>query len=344
MMTTPCNCAEQMRVSRERKRIWNQGRTRADHEGSYIIRNQEGVINEIGAATYSAIDWGSAKTAVLSPLHNLLSPPGLPCLTCGKTISGKVKGYPEICSSCYASIPWITHARCEVCGRPVGCPDCTRAGGAPRRFVLNRSAVAYNGTMRDWLAQYKFRGHEALGSVLARMTGLAAKRMIKELGEPRSSGVFRFDAVTYVPVSTERMMERGFNQARTLAQEAAVMNGLPLLELLERTQHTEKQSFKSRWQRLRDLQGIFDSVPEAEDRLDAVIQSPKRSSAFPLSLFAAESRISQDAYAAAPVKLLLVDDVYTTGSTIDTCAEILHQLCASLGRTAEIYSLTWARS
>ncbi|MEK5478259.1 ComF family protein [Paenibacillus sp. FSL R5-0407] len=347
MMNIPCNCAEIKRAPRERKRVWNQAKCR-DLCGGY--GDEPGhpgeVVNETTTASYSMIDWSHAKDAVLSPLHNLLAPPGLPCLTCGKTISDKVTGYPEICSSCYASIPWITSIRCDICGRPVGCPDCSRAGKEDRRFVLNRSVVSYNGMMREWLAQYKFRGNEALGSVLARMTGAAAKRLVKEMGEKTGTARFNFDAVTYVPVSTDRMMERGFNQARNLAVEAANVLGAPLMELLIRSKHTEKQSFKSRWQRLRDLNGVFLPAPEAEGLLYAALscRTSRGRGMFPLSIFASGKNEFGNAYPSAPIRLLLIDDVYTTGSTVDSCAVILQETCALLGRPVEIYSLTWARS
>ncbi len=347
MMNMPCNCNGKESVSRTRKRNRNQqgcGEFGDRFRFRPEYRHPDGTVNETSAPPYSLIDWSTAKEAVLSPLHNLLAPPGLPCLTCGKTISGKVKGYPEICSSCYVSIPWITSLRCDSCGRPVGCPDCSRADKGPRHFVLNRSAVSYNAMMKEWLARYKFRGNESLGSVLSRMTGVAASRLLKELRERSATGRFYFDAVTYVPVSDERMLERGFNQARNLAEEAATVLGSPLLDLLVRFQHTEKQSFKSRWQRLRDLQGIFRAAPGAENLLYAAITRPTGNRS-PLSIFATESdHLPGEMHGSIPIRLLLIDDVYTTGSTVNTCAAVLHEVCGLLGRPAEIYILTWARS
>ncbi|HEY4391645.1 MAG TPA: ComF family protein [Paenibacillus sp.] len=191
---------------------------------------------------------------------------------------------------------------------------------------MNRSAVQYNAVMREWLAQYKFRGHESMGPLLAQMMNYAMRAMAEELREKSASPRDFFDVVTFVPVSEERMLERGFNQSRALAYGAASAARAPVLELLGRSRHTEKQSSKNRRQRLLELEGVYLPLPDAVDRLKEYLLSKHKH------------------LAQRPVRLLLIDDVYTTGSTMDTCASVLHSLCRELGCSAEIYSMTWARS
>lgn len=47
--------------------------------------------------------------------------------------------------------------------------------------------------------------------------------------------IWRADAITYVPVSHERLIERGFNQAERMAVELSRYQGLPVIPLLQRT-------------------------------------------------------------------------------------------------------------
>jgi competence protein ComFC len=243
----------------------------------------------------------------LKQWSSLFSPGYGECALCRKRCSNGA----GICSSCQAMIPWIDEIRCLICGRPEACPDCTRRTAY---FVMNRAAVRYSADMKRWLSHYKYRGDERLGELFAGMLFEAYKRYMITLAEGK--GVF--DLISYVPVSGERLEERGFNQAEQMALGLSRRCRLPVISLLVRTRHTGKQSFKVRAERLADLHGAFAVDPKGIAGLGEM--NRKRRS----------ERRSWN--------ILLIDDVYTTGSTLDECSKVLRE-----SLDAQVYGLTWGR-
>ncbi|MHA0856231.1 ComF family protein [Paenibacillus sp. CMAA1364] len=223
-------------------------------------------------------------------------------------------------------IPWIVDPRCTICGRHIGCPDCTRVDGYERFFKSNRSAVAYNGMMKEWLGQYKYRGDERYSALLVMMLVKAYMRMRSEYSNMKSTSAWTMDIITCIPVSAIRLEERGFNQAEVLAVGLAERIHIPFIQLLVRARHTDKQSFKSRGDRIRDMQNVFRRDPDMFHHVGQILQS------------------NHQALAVRPIRILVIDDIYTTGSTMNACAHVLQELEEALQHPVEIYSLTWARS
>ncbi|WP_042195521.1 ComF family protein [Paenibacillus camerounensis] len=282
----------------------------------------------------------------LAGIRSLLAPAGIHCLICGHNSRPSAR-LPGICAGCEAGIPWISRPRCHKCGRHVGCPDCSRSGqSAP--IVCNRSAVAYTPVMRDLLGRYKYRGHERLAPLLGQMLDsayLQLKAYIEHLQYPpqvptEKQNKYHFlrrktanltiewqaDLLVPVPVSDSRLTERGFNQAERLADILSRLRGIPQLPLLIRTQHTAKQSFKSRAERIADMKDAFAVSPDEQVNIQF------------------SSRLSTVKASGRPLQIIIIDDIYTTGSTIRACAGAVRLLCAGYGIEADIYSLTWARS
>lgn len=275
------------------------------------------------------------SSAITQFIRDLLAPPGDICLTCG----GKnrlVRDWPGICQRCASGIPWIDKPRCLYCGRAFGCPDCLRMEVRDRAFILNRSAVQYSDMMREWLAQYKYRGHERYAQLLIRMMSHALVQMEREIsalnsgdGQPVNKMRWKPDMITFVPVSTTRLMERGFNQAQVMAEGLGQLHHLTVAPLLVRSAHTGKQSFKTRQERIESMRNAF----AWNDGL-----------AFQ-DLAGLNMGINTSQRLERVIRILLVDDIYTTGSTINACAEVLQQaFIQQFSVHAEIYSLTWARS
>ena len=113
----------------------------------------------------------------------------------------------------------------------------------------------------------------------------------------------RIDALVPVPLHRRRKRERGFNQAQVLAELVGGQTGLPVENLLRRIRYTTTQTNFDRRQRIENLRGAFAVTPRVvvKDR-----------------------------------NLVLVDDVFTTGSTADECALVLRQAGAASVRVLTI--------
>lgn len=248
----------------------------------------------------------------LQAVHSWFSTSRAACLTCEREAAGGgSRELTGVCGACLARVTWIRELRCLCCGRAEACPDCARSG-ANRALIANRAAVTYSECMKEWLGLYKYRGHERLGALFGEMLEVPYRRYVEELGGGRRGP---FDCLTFVPVSERRLRERGFNQAEQMARALGNRHRIPVIPLLRRSKHTDKQSFKTRSERQRDMRGIFE-VHEEGIRIG--------SAAHPSLL---QSR-----------RIAIIDDVYTTGSTMAECARVL-----SGQLDAQIYGISWAR-
>ena len=97
-----------------------------------------------------------------------------------------------------------------------------------------------------------------------------------------------FDCVTPVPLHPLRLRQRGFNQALLLCRELEARTGIPVQELLRRNRYRRPQSLTPREKRAQNVAGVFSAGPQAQG-----------------------------------LRVLLVDDVRTTGSTAQACAQAL---------------------
>jgi predicted amidophosphoribosyltransferase len=102
-----------------------------------------------------------------------------------------------------------------------------------------------------------------------------------------SEAPFEPDAVTWVPLSRARLAARGYDQARSLAEAVAPQLGLPARRLLARTADPGPQARRGGSARRDAMRGVFASA------------------------------------ARPPERVLLVDDVLTTGATASACAQAL---------------------
>ena len=189
--------------------------------------------------------------------------------------------------------------RCQTCALPVppNIPQCGRCIKAPSPLDACLTAVSYAYPWSDLIVDYKFHHHTGLCNALTLL--LCSTPWV----EPALDATH---LVLPMPLSTERLQSRGFNQALLLARQLAPKKTDP--KLLLRIKDTPPQSSLKRAQRL-------DSVKDA---------------------FAVEPlRLNQIKGA----RLVLVDDVMTSGASLFAAARVLRTAGA-----AHITALVIART
>ncbi|WLR50603.1 ComF family protein [Bacillus tianshenii] len=202
-----------------------------------------------------------------------------------------------ICEECQNKFQLIQGETCKGCGRPLAkldaayhkeglCFDCERWGD--ENFLRNQSVFEYNEFMKEVVGLWKFRGDYELIKVFS----------------PSIKEAFNQNEVILVPIplSEKRLYERGFNQAMAIAEQL----GHPIENLLERTESEQKQSKKSREQRLHSKSPFI---------------------------------LNQTSCQLADKHIILIDDIYTTGTTLRHAAKTLKPL-----HPHSIQSFTLARS
>jgi competence protein ComFC len=197
-------------------------------------------------------------------------------------------GEKVLCQSCRDKIkPEAALSYCLCCGRffeGAGEPHlCLDCLEKTPPFSKHRSCVRYDGIIKEIIHLYKYRGFEVLGQYLGDFAGQALSAE-----EDLWLGV---DAIIPVPLHPAREKERGFNQAQVLALRLSKMKNLGVLEKrLVRVRNISPQTSLKAEARARNVHGAFQ------------VRKPEE----------IEGKI-----------VLLVDDVYTTGSTLCECSLVL---------------------
>jgi len=223
-------------------------------------------------------------SAALEGLLNLVLPKR--CAGCGTAGAW-------LCPSCAAGLQTLPEARCPQCGAPsraaqAGCPECR---GRRLWFFSASAAFAYEGSARAMVTTCKFRAYRSLvDEMVARAAPSFAVTCARVAGDLTAAESL---LVTWVPAHRDHALERGFNTAELLARGLAASAGVPATALLERRRHGARQSGLGRAARAANVRGSFATGSEAA----RVARMLKR--------------------------VIIVDDVYTTGETLSHGAEVL---------------------
>ena len=238
---------------------------------------------------------------VWNELLDLVYPPSLYCISCGKIIDDS-RPY-SLCNECMAAISWTTERHCSKCGRPLaendpgtlcfGCAGREKAG-RPFSFDKGHSCAGYGAAAQSVIFALKYGGRSDIGDILGEVL---YDRMSSEYGGDTLSEIY--DLMIPVPIHRDRKEKRGYNHADLIGRSFAARAGISYEpELLVRTKVTAPMKGLSPDQRSENIRGAFE------------LRKHRRKQAEGASI-------------------LLVDDIFTTGATIDEAARTLKE-CGAL--------------
>jgi ComF family protein len=236
---------------------------------------------------------------LLQGVLDLLYPPR--CEACGQ-----LRREP-LCPECRAQLVPVAPPVCTVCGdgldpSAASGPLCQQCRPPRRRaFTLARSVFYHQGPLVQAIWRFKYQCRLVLANPLAALLAAGLARLPSS--EVEAAGM---DVLCPVPLHPSRERERGFNQSALLAEGLAAALGKPVRQLLTRTRATLPQVDLPVQSRSANVRDAF------EPRLTEVIQDQR---------------------------VLLIDDLYTTGATLGECARALRRAGAG-----EVRVLTLARA
>ncbi len=195
------------------------------------------------------------------------------------------------CPACLKGLPVVKDPFCMKCGRQLLMEDeefCSRCVKESHSYDSSRSLLVYNEDMKRMMYRFKYSERREYASVFARMAvGLRSDWLRYQ----------KCRLIVPVPMFRGKKGLRGYNQAEDLALELERLLGIRSCpELVFRSRNTKPLKGLTEKERRANLKGAF-SVNR-----DALIGFLKTG---------------------LPARFLLVDDIYTTGSTVDALAELL---------------------
>lgn len=217
-------------------------------------------------------------------LANILFPDGFKCVNCGREIDKESNKF-SLCENCFSKINNISGKVCLKCGEPLFsvAKYCLRCKKTSFSFEHAFSYCIYSGLIRHLIQEFKFSNKTYLSKSFGYMLYVTYLMEIM----PK----YHIDCVTYVPIHSSRLKQRGYNQCELIAREFCKNSKLKLYKnVLVKTKHTKQQVGLSSSERKINLKNAFEVI---------------------------------DKYAVKNKTFLLIDDIFTTGSTCDECASAL---------------------
>ncbi len=215
-----------------------------------------------------------------------LYPSNIYCISCGSVID-KTRDY-ALCDSCMEKFHWLGQNTCEKCGKLLPADY-----SHPLCYDCRQHGHEFDKGYT--CVQYSLYERGVLLDYKYKGRSYIGRKLGDIFYDRMALTDEVFDLVVPVPLHRKKQIRRGYNQAEVMARQLADRWGIPCgAKVLERVRDTRPMRGLGVFERYENLQGAFVVSRQNQDHLRGK-------------------------------KLLLVDDIYTTGSTMDACSEPLRQ-------------------
>jgi ComF family protein len=208
------------------------------------------------------------------------------CPVCGDIVVPKTA---LACEPCKNKLKLIAEPKCKKCGKPMEteeneyCRDCMKKD---YHFITGYSVWQYDSVMKKSVSDFKYNNKKEYAAFYIHETARLYGEKIRQIAP---------DIIVPVPIHRLKYRERGYNQADILARGIGKSLDIPVIsDLLIRNRKTLPQKQLNDKERLKNLREAFEFNKAAAGYFKKNIST-----------------------------VLLVDDIYTTGSTIEACTNVL---------------------
>lgn len=209
------------------------------------------------------------------------------CPICGDIVVPKSE---RACPDCKNLLQVIKEPRCKKCSKPIENEEkeyCYDCDTKHFHYKKGYALWIYDKNMRKSIADFKYHNRKEYADFYIEEFLKHYEEVLKEIGA---------DALIPVPIHKSKLKTRGYNQAQILASSLGRALGIQVIDdLLIRDKRTLPQKGLNDKERLKNLIQAF-SIDKSKIEIYNNIN-----------------------------KVILVDDIYTTGSTIEACTNILQQ-------------------